>query len=594
MIALWAGSVHGRDFATRNSSIDRTRTYIIILINPIFLAFGGVDKMGSKEFSERWLVNGIQEDYKNWLPRGVVGHQKASRIFIESPTGTGKSSFVLNKLFPFAAENNYNVLYLTNRSALNQQMRNTVAQKLEGKEEIKKDEVDFYLPGSFCRLTVINYQAISLNPTALETFLNDYAYIVFDEAHFFIEDSLFNAKTGLLLKSVLDALPDAVWIFLSATLDGSEELLLAAADKIQPNNLVDANLNKVVFKEHCIVYKNNYQSAVYTPSFFRGIDDLMPVINRTMGEKWLIFVSSIQRGKALQQRIKKETGRKAVFLSSENKADKRWKTLSTEERYDEDVLITTKVLDNGVNISDKGVRHIVIPFCDQTEFMQMLGRRRTDEGERVCLYVEVPTIQKINTLRHGVAAKRNAINRVNSVNRCNLNKRNALLAKMWEAGRKDINSLFYINEAGDLVPNFLAEKKLKQLSDFYGTLAAHYKEGACYEKTVLTWIKMEDSEPVYLGQIGSEDIIGFLSHWDGEKIQMAEWENFYKEFERLYGQECRNRFPIDSAEYQKAFSVRKAPPRRKSTVNRQMQILGLPYKLNKENNCWVLHKQKLQ
>lgn len=545
--------------------------------------------MEVRTFCERWLVNGIEEDYKNWLPRGVERHQKASRIFIESPTGTGKSSFILDKLFPFAAESNYNILYLANRSALNQQIKNAVARKLEVKGKIKKDEATFYLPESFCCLTVINYQAISLDSTALETFLSDYAYIVFDEAHFFVEDSLFNAKTGLLLKSVLDASPDAVWIFLSATLDGSEELLLAAADKIQPNNLIDANLNKLVLRDHRIVYKNNYQSAVYTPSFFRGIDDLMPVINRTVGEKWLIFVSSIQRGKALQQRIKKETGRKAVFLSSENKADKRWKTLSTEERYDEDVLITTKVLDNGVNISDKGVRHIVIPFCDQTEFMQMLGRRRTAEGERVCLYVEVPTIQKVNTLRHGVETKRNAIN---GVKRCAPNRRNALLAKMWEAGRKDINSLFYIDKGGNLVPNFLAEKKLKQLSDFYGMLAAHYKEGACYEKTVLTWIKMEDSEPVYLGQIGSEDIIGFLSHWDGEKIQMAEWENFYKEFERLYGQECRNRFPIDSAEYQKAFSVRKAPPRRKSTVNRQMQILGLPYKLNKENSCWVLYKQK--
>lgn len=545
--------------------------------------------MEVRTFCERWLVNGIEEDYKNWLPRGVERHQKASRIFIESPTGTGKSSFILDKLFPFAAESNYNILYLANRSALNQQIKNAVARKLEVKGKIKKDEATFYLPESFCCLTVINYQAISLDSTALETFLSDYAYIVFDEAHFFVEDSLFNAKTGLLLKSVLDASPDAVWIFLSAALDGSEELLLAAADKIQPNNLIDANLNKLVLRDHRIVYKNNYQSAVYTPSFFRGIDDLMPVINRTVGEKWLIFVSSIQRGKALQQRIKKETGRKAVFLSSENKADKRWKTLSTEERYDEDVLITTKVLDNGVNISDKGVRHIVIPFCDQTEFMQMLGRRRTAEGERVCLYVEVPTIQKVNTLRHGVETKRNAIN---GVKRCAPNRRNALLAKMWEAGRKDINSLFYIDKGGNLVPNFLAEKKLKQLSDFYGMLAAHYKEGACYEKTVLTWIKMEDSEPVYLGQIGSEDIIGFLSHWDGEKIQMAEWENFYKEFERLYGQECRNRFPIDSAEYQKAFSVRKAPPRRKSTVNRQMQILGLPYKLNKENSCWVLYKQK--
>ena len=545
--------------------------------------------MEVRTFCERWLVNGIQEDYKNWLPRGVERHQKASRIFIESPTGTGKSSFILDKLFPFAAESNYNVLYLANRSALNQQIKNALAWKLEVKGKIKKDEATFYLPGSFCYLTVINYQAISLNPMALKMFLSDYAYIVFDEAHFFVEDSLFNAKTGLLLKSVLNEAPDAVWIFLSATLDGSEDLLLTAADKIQPNNLIDANLNKVVFRDHCIVYKNNYQSAVYTPSFFRGIDDLMPVINRTAGEKWLIFISSIQRGKALQQRIKKETGRKAVFLSSENKADKRWKTLSTEERYDEDVLITTKVLDNGVNISDKGVRHIVIPFCDQTEFMQMLGRRRTAEGERVYLYVEVPTIQKVNTLRHGVETKRNAIN---GVKRCAPNRRNALLAKMWEAGRKDINSLFYINETGNLTPNFLAEKKLKQLSDFYSTLAAHYKEGACYEKTVLTWIKMEKSEPVYLGQTVSEGIIGFLSHWEGEKIQMVEWENFYKEFEHLYNQECRNRFPIDSAEYQKAVSVRKAPPRRKSTVNHQMQILGLPYKLNKENNCWVLHKQK--
>lgn len=545
--------------------------------------------MGIKEFSERWLVNGIQEDYKNWLPRGVERHQKASRIFIESPTGTGKSSFVLDKLFPFAAEKNYNILYLANRSALNQQIRNAVARKLKVKGKIKKDEATFYLPGSFCCLTVINYQAIPLDSTALEMFLSDYTYIVFDEAHFFVEDSLFNAKTGLLLKSVLNASPDAVWIFLSATLDGSEELLLAAADKIQPNNLIDANLNKLVYRDHRIVYKNNYQSAVYTLSFFRGIDDLMPVINRTVGEKWLIFVSSIQRGKALQQRIKKETGRKAVFLSSENKAGKRWEMLSAEERYDEDVLIATKVLDNGVNIRDEDVRHIVIPFCDQTEFMQMLGRRRTHEGERVCLYVEVPTIQKINTLRHGVETKRKAIN---GVKRCAPNRRNALLAKMWETGRKDINSLFYINEAGNLTPNFLAEKKLKQLSDFYSTLAAHYKEGACYEKTVLTWIKMEKSEPVYLGQTVSEGIIGFLSHWEGEKIQMAEWENFYKEFECLYDQECRNRFPIDSAEYQKAFSVRKAPLRRKSTVNRQMQILGLPYKLNKENNCWVLYKQK--
>lgn len=94
--------------------------------------------MEVRTFCERWLINGIQEDYKNWLPRGVERHQKASRIFIESPTGTGKSSFILDKLFPFAAEKNYNILYLANRSALNQQIKNAAARKLEVKGKIKK------------------------------------------------------------------------------------------------------------------------------------------------------------------------------------------------------------------------------------------------------------------------------------------------------------------------------------------------------------------------------------------------------------------------------------------------------------------------
>lgn len=32
--------------------------------------------MEVRTFCERWLVNGIEEDYKNWLPRGVERHQK--------------------------------------------------------------------------------------------------------------------------------------------------------------------------------------------------------------------------------------------------------------------------------------------------------------------------------------------------------------------------------------------------------------------------------------------------------------------------------------------------------------------------------------
>lgn len=552
-----------------------------------------IDRENDKErevlFCERWLADGIEDDYRDWLPFGVVRRRKASRIFIESPTGTGKSTLILDRVFRFVAENGYNILYLANRSVLKQQVRNAAARKWRQRGIARKDEASFYYPDSFCYITILSYQAMPLNREALAGLLSDYAYIVLDEAHFFIEDALFNAKTGRILEEILNTARNSALIFLSATMDGSEALLRKAVREIQPSNEVDDTLNELAIRKHCVVYRNAYQNAVYKPLFFRDYDELLPAIRRTVGEKWLIFASSIQKGQAMQQRIKRETGRKTMFLSSKNKSGRGWEKLAVEERFEQEILITTKVLDNGVNILDKSVKHVVIPFCDQTEFVQMLGRRRAEKGESICLYVEVPTIQKINTLKHGVEIKRRAIHRVKN---CLPEKRNTLLGEMWEAGRKDINSLFYVDvSSGKLVANELAVIKLKQLSDFYGMLAAHYKEGACYEKTVLQWIKMEGSELHYIGQVLADDMQGFLAHYVGVRILQPEWEGVYRKFEQMYEQECRKRFSTDSEEYQEAFSIRKAPSRRKSTINHQIQMLGLPYELKKEKNGWIVYRK---
>lgn len=100
------------------------------------------------QFCERWIKDGIGEDYRDWLPYIGKERRKASRIFIESPTGTGKSSFVLDILFRFAAENRRNVLYLTNRSALGQQVRNAAARKWKQKGRAEENEVSFRYPNT--------------------------------------------------------------------------------------------------------------------------------------------------------------------------------------------------------------------------------------------------------------------------------------------------------------------------------------------------------------------------------------------------------------------------------------------------------------
>ena len=69
------------------------------------------------------------------------------------------------------------------------------------------------------------------------------------------------------------------------------------------------------------------------------------------------------------------------MVESENKKGKTkgaeaFKEITDTEKFDCDVLITTKVLDNGINFSDPKLKHIAIDDMNMTEIKQMIGRRR--------------------------------------------------------------------------------------------------------------------------------------------------------------------------------------------------------------------------
>ena len=60
----------------------------------------------------RYISEGIGDDYKTW--KTTIAGKQASRVFIESPTGSGKTSFIIDKLLTYAIEERRSIIYIKN------------------------------------------------------------------------------------------------------------------------------------------------------------------------------------------------------------------------------------------------------------------------------------------------------------------------------------------------------------------------------------------------------------------------------------------------------------------------------------------------
>lgn len=124
----------------------------------------------------------IQTDYIKWQPMDTV--------FIEAPTGTGKTTFILELLLPAAINNKKRILYLCNRSILEQQLKTNLFER----QGVPTDDKEL-LEGvyDFEGISVMTYQRLQeLNDIQREIMVMDYDYIIFDEIHYLYEDSSFN------------------------------------------------------------------------------------------------------------------------------------------------------------------------------------------------------------------------------------------------------------------------------------------------------------------------------------------------------------------------------------------------------------------
>lgn len=338
----------------------------------------------------KYISDVIGQDYQTWKPGDIV--------LITASTGSGKSFFVLHTLLKRAVERKEKILYLVNRRILQKQLEEELQGSVEN-ELLESHERFMGLSIIEDYIKISTYQNIEQKLIGSELaktikFLKSFSIIVCDEAHYFYEDSNFNTNTSLSYDCLRKEFDDKIQIFMSATMERMEHYIkiyspiylpfsgTAPSTQIQLRNLK---------KERVLKYEVPIDYTYIKLRGFKNVEGLGMIIQKSIEdstEKWLIFVDSIERGKAFRKQLIQNNNidvDDVVFIDADyQKNDDAQETISELAVYkyaNKRIVVSTAVIDNGVSFHDKSLRNMVILADTRETFIQMLGRKRRDNAE---------------------------------------------------------------------------------------------------------------------------------------------------------------------------------------------------------------------
>lgn len=375
---------------------------------------GAAKPLGTEFFT---LPEGCKAEYRyvnsvltkpiwtSWLP--------SNRVFISAGTGRGKNTFIKNELLKHIGSAKA-VIFENRDSLMQQQITDIIAEV--GPQHLKfmdlSNESEIYC-GDSSNIMIISYQTAALKCLTEEKhfiqFCTEAKYLIFDEAHYILDDAPFNKGINFFVNTFLApaAFPNAVKLFLS----GCMEEFYAFTQRLYPftNTPNNLHMEKEAFDKNPLAHQIGRSIEVSTscvdvlsmptdysyiqPYRYQELMDICPLICESgCEEKWLAFVNSIEDGCALYAILKDKLGGSVRFLHSKNKNKKEnedtYYALIHTSRFDCRVLISTTVIYNGVNVIDPAVNHIVLPFTTVPIMKQLIGRKRMKEGECVNVYFQ--------------------------------------------------------------------------------------------------------------------------------------------------------------------------------------------------------------
>lgn len=355
----------------------------------------------------------------------TANHFYQEPILITAPTGSGKSTFVLQDLSNSIQKRGQGrILLLTNRTALRLQ-QTIISNKIHGFPSLGSHMLEKNALSGNVDI-ILYHEALAYLANDPYGTISSIGAVVLDEAHFFCSDSTFVSETSTILRALINGFSSVLRVYMTATPEDVKPIIAyeerLASDFISQMHYSEAlnqyyqNLSQTSQDDKVLPVPPDKSSFFSIPPikeyrlpssfdyvklhFFYSWDSIVDSA-ATEGEKWLIFVRTKDDGKILKDKFKGKADFMYADIRSEDKS--KFINLVRKERFESDVLISTTVLYNGVNFKDDKLKHIVIDSYNQTEMKQMLGRKRlTKPGEVINLYVRIPEVSELETYKRKV------------------------------------------------------------------------------------------------------------------------------------------------------------------------------------------------
>lgn len=296
------------------------------------------------------------------ISKEVVESWNKNNIYtIDCQTGRGKTTFCMSTIREVAIKRNKKILIFSNRKALSKQLRKSQRKDVDIItyqlfQTLKKESDSIYSYGENNR---INF--------------NDYEFVILDEIHSLFSDSAF------------DYLRDDCWQRLYSIKKYTIIVGLSATMSIIYNIIQVPKSNRYVYEPNYDFIENAYK--------FTNEDDAIMFIDKIPEDEKIIFFTG--KGK-VGKKLKESFPKTSQFICSENNRYYRNSMgtiiddLAIKESFDYQLLVATKVLDNGFSIKDEKLIHVFIMFTNSIDIIQSLGRIRLTPNQKLNVYIYIP------------------------------------------------------------------------------------------------------------------------------------------------------------------------------------------------------------
>ncbi|MDD7403675.1 MAG: DEAD/DEAH box helicase family protein [Butyribacter sp.] len=328
------------------------------------------------------------------LSQKLSNTQQARNFIINTPTGSGKTFAIQEVLFPRIYSEQSHLLYVVNRNAVLGQFSASLKEYSQRHPDMAEFLYQHVTCMTYQRLETVLRTCESVAGTIYDT--RRYNYICLDEVHYFWHDSSFNPYTDLSYQHLLfnqtgfrflmsASLTDEMIRKLQADLyNHTREASYRGPIHAQPNPEKYISSRCPIIDNLKPDYSNLHVNA------FNVMDDIPELIKKCQG-KTIIFVSSIAEGNRIADLFKSNNIADFKVLTSKYRTEpdmnETMHSIALRDTFDCSILITTTVIDNGVNLKDNSIKNLFILTHSKIDLIQCLGRRRTSKDEQLNLYL---------------------------------------------------------------------------------------------------------------------------------------------------------------------------------------------------------------